>query len=42
MIKIIVFGCYEFDIWYYFLYFEEYVWLGCFYMCEFCLKYMKS
>ncbi|EHB08089.1 Histone acetyltransferase MYST2 [Heterocephalus glaber] len=39
MIKTITFGCYELDTRYHS---PEYVWLGCLYMCEFCLKYMKS
>lgn len=42
MIKIIVFGRYELDTWYHSPYPEEYARLGRLYMCEFCLKYMKS
>lgn len=42
MIKTIVFGRYELDTWYHSPYPEEYVRLGRLYMCEFCLKYMKS
>ncbi|KAM9456885.1 histone acetyltransferase KAT7a isoform 2-T2 [Clarias gariepinus] len=42
MIKTIVFGCYELDTWYHSPYPEEYARLGRLYMCEFCLKYMKS
>ncbi|XP_056609588.1 histone acetyltransferase KAT7a isoform X2 [Triplophysa dalaica] len=42
MIKAIVFGCYELDTWYHSPYPEEYARLGRLYMCEFCLKYMKS
>ncbi|KAM9392114.1 histone acetyltransferase KAT7-like isoform 2-T2 [Pholidichthys leucotaenia] len=42
MIKTIVFGRYEIDTWYHSPYPEEYARLGRLYMCEFCLKYMKS
>uniref|UniRef100_A0A8C5BND3 Histone acetyltransferase n=1 Tax=Gadus morhua TaxID=8049 RepID=A0A8C5BND3_GADMO len=42
MIKSIVFGRYELDTWYHSPYPEEYARLGKLYMCEFCLKYMKS
>uniref|UniRef100_A0A2K5SGR2 Histone acetyltransferase n=1 Tax=Cebus imitator TaxID=2715852 RepID=A0A2K5SGR2_CEBIM len=42
MIKTIAFGCYELDTWYHSPYPEEYAWLGRLYMCESCLKYMKS
>ncbi|KAI2666240.1 Histone acetyltransferase KAT7 [Labeo rohita] len=42
MIKSIVFGRYELDTWYHSPYPEEYARLGRLYMCEFCLKYMKS
>ncbi|XP_062841019.1 histone acetyltransferase KAT7a isoform X1 [Trichomycterus rosablanca] len=42
MIKTILFGCYELDTWYHSPYPEEYARLGRLYMCEFCLKYMKS
>ncbi|XP_061872628.1 histone acetyltransferase KAT7-like isoform X4 [Colius striatus] len=42
MIKTITFGRYELDTWYHSPYPEEYARLGCLYMCEFCLKYMKS
>ncbi|KAI5097087.1 histone acetyltransferase KAT7 isoform X1, partial [Silurus meridionalis] len=42
MIKTIAFGCYELDTWYHSPYPEEYARLGRLYMCEFCLKYMKS
>lgn len=42
MIKTIVFGRYELDTWYHSPYPEEYARLGWLYMCEFCLKYMKS
>ncbi|KAI4887688.1 hypothetical protein NFI96_005897 [Prochilodus magdalenae] len=42
MIKTIVFGRYEVDTWYHSPYPEEYARLGRLYMCEFCLKYMKS
>ncbi|XP_074552702.1 histone acetyltransferase KAT7-like isoform X3 [Halichoeres trimaculatus] len=42
MIKTIVFGRYEMDTWYHSPYPEEYARLGRLYMCEFCLKYMKS
>uniref|UniRef100_A0A672R1A5 Histone acetyltransferase n=1 Tax=Sinocyclocheilus grahami TaxID=75366 RepID=A0A672R1A5_SINGR len=42
MIKAIVFGRYELDTWYHSPYPEEYARLGRLYMCEFCLKYMKS
>ncbi|XP_029428863.1 histone acetyltransferase KAT7 isoform X3 [Rhinatrema bivittatum] len=42
MIKTIVFGRYELDTWYHSPYPEEYARLGRLYMCEFCLKYMKS
>uniref|UniRef100_A0A8C6SY01 Histone acetyltransferase n=1 Tax=Neogobius melanostomus TaxID=47308 RepID=A0A8C6SY01_9GOBI len=42
MIKTIVFGRYELDTWYHSPYPEEYARLGKLYMCEFCLKYMKS
>ncbi|XP_068605944.1 histone acetyltransferase KAT7-like [Brachionichthys hirsutus] len=42
MIKNIVFGRYELDTWYHSPYPEEYARLGRLYMCEFCLKYMKS
>ncbi|KAM6957468.1 histone acetyltransferase KAT7-like [Aplochiton taeniatus] len=42
MIKTIVFGRYELDTWYHSPYPEEYARLGSLYMCEFCLKYMKS
>ncbi|XP_036387792.1 histone acetyltransferase KAT7-like isoform X1 [Megalops cyprinoides] len=42
MIKTILFGCFELDTWYHSPYPEEYARLGRLYMCEFCLKYMKS
>uniref|UniRef100_A0A671KSV2 Histone acetyltransferase n=1 Tax=Sinocyclocheilus anshuiensis TaxID=1608454 RepID=A0A671KSV2_9TELE len=42
MIKTIVFGRYELDTWYHSPYPEEPARLGRLYMCEFCLKYMKS
>ncbi|CAK7289127.1 Histone acetyltransferase KAT7 [Vulpes lagopus] len=42
MIKTIAFGHYELNIWYHSPYPEEYARLGWLYMCEFCLKYMKS
>uniref|UniRef100_A0A8C4T7Q3 Histone acetyltransferase n=1 Tax=Erpetoichthys calabaricus TaxID=27687 RepID=A0A8C4T7Q3_ERPCA len=42
MIKTIVFGRYELDTWYHSPYPEEYARLGRLYICEFCLKYMKS
>ncbi|KAE8575160.1 hypothetical protein XENTR_v10003740 [Xenopus tropicalis] len=42
MIKTIIFGRYELDTWYHSPYPEEYARLGRLYMCEFCLKYMKS
>uniref|UniRef100_A0A5G2QWM2 Histone acetyltransferase n=1 Tax=Sus scrofa TaxID=9823 RepID=A0A5G2QWM2_PIG len=42
MIKTIAFGRYELDTWYHSPYPEEYARLGRLYMCEFCLKYMKS
>ncbi|XP_029986099.1 histone acetyltransferase KAT7-like isoform X2 [Sphaeramia orbicularis] len=42
MIKTMVFGRYELDTWYHSPYPEEYARLGRLYMCEFCLKYMKS
>lgn len=42
MIKTITFGRYELDTWYHSPYPEEYARLGRLYMCEFCLKYMKS
>uniref|UniRef100_A0A3Q2QZC5 Histone acetyltransferase n=1 Tax=Fundulus heteroclitus TaxID=8078 RepID=A0A3Q2QZC5_FUNHE len=42
MIKTIVFGRFELDTWYHSPYPEEYARLGRLYMCEFCLKYMKS
>ncbi|CAL8305366.1 unnamed protein product [Merluccius merluccius] len=42
MIQSIVFGRYELDTWYHSPYPEEYARLGKLYMCEFCLKYMKS
>lgn len=42
MIKTILFGCYELDTWYHSPYPEEYARLGRLYICEFCLKYMKS
>ncbi|KAM4524315.1 histone acetyltransferase KAT7 [Odontesthes bonariensis] len=42
MIKTIVFGRYELDTWYHSPYPEEYARLGRLYVCEFCLKYMKS
>uniref|UniRef100_A0A8C1KCT8 Histone acetyltransferase n=1 Tax=Cyprinus carpio TaxID=7962 RepID=A0A8C1KCT8_CYPCA len=42
MIKTILFGRYELDTWYHSPYPEEYARLGRLYMCEFCLKYMKS
>ncbi|XP_030636970.1 histone acetyltransferase KAT7a isoform X4 [Chanos chanos] len=42
MIKALVFGFYELDTWYHSPYPEEYARLGRLYMCEFCLKYMKS
>ena len=42
MIKTIAFGRYELDTWYQSPYPEEYARLGRLYMCEFCLKYMKS
>ncbi|XP_078465372.1 histone acetyltransferase KAT7-like isoform X9 [Lampetra planeri] len=42
MIKSIVFGRYELDTWYHSPYPEEYARLGRLYVCEFCLKYMKS
>ncbi|XP_075996573.1 histone acetyltransferase KAT7-like isoform X2 [Genypterus blacodes] len=42
MIKTIMFGRYELDTWYHSPYPEEYARLGRLYMCEFCLKYMKS
>uniref|UniRef100_A0A4W4G8D1 Histone acetyltransferase n=1 Tax=Electrophorus electricus TaxID=8005 RepID=A0A4W4G8D1_ELEEL len=42
MIKSIVFGRYELDTWYHSPYPEEYARLGRLFMCEFCLKYMKS
>ncbi|NWU42452.1 KAT7 acetyltransferase, partial [Hylia prasina] len=41
-IKTIAFGRYELDTWYHSPYPEEYARLGRLYMCEFCLKYMKS
>ncbi|XP_046710378.1 histone acetyltransferase KAT7 isoform X1 [Silurus meridionalis] len=42
MIKNILFGRYELDTWYHSPYPEEYARLGRLYVCEFCLKYMKS
>lgn len=42
MIKTILFGRYELDTWYHSPYPEEYARLGRLYVCEFCLKYMKS
>ncbi|XP_055123604.1 histone acetyltransferase KAT7-like [Symphalangus syndactylus] len=42
MIKAIAFGHYDLDTWYHSPYPEEYARLGRLYMCEFCLKYMKS
>ena len=42
MIKTILFGRYELDTWYHSPYPEEYACLGRLYMCEFCLKYLKS
>ncbi|XP_014014501.2 histone acetyltransferase KAT7 isoform X4 [Salmo salar] len=42
MIKTIMFGRYELDTWYHSPYPEEYARLGRLYVCEFCLKYMKS
>ncbi|XP_032821282.2 histone acetyltransferase KAT7-like isoform X2 [Petromyzon marinus] len=42
MIKSIMFGRYELDTWYHSPYPEEYARLGRLYVCEFCLKYMKS
>ncbi|XP_061564519.1 histone acetyltransferase KAT7 [Cololabis saira] len=42
MIKTIVFGRFELDTWYHSPYPEEYARLGRLYVCEFCLKYMKS
>ncbi|KAJ3583629.1 hypothetical protein NHX12_016320 [Muraenolepis orangiensis] len=42
MIKSMVLGRYELDTWYHSPYPEEYARLGRLYMCEFCLKYMKS
>ncbi|KAL6474728.1 hypothetical protein MHYP_G00157680 [Metynnis hypsauchen] len=42
MIKTIIFGRYELDTWYHSPYPEEYARLGRLYVCEFCLKYMKS
>uniref|UniRef100_A0A2R9BTQ0 Histone acetyltransferase n=1 Tax=Pan paniscus TaxID=9597 RepID=A0A2R9BTQ0_PANPA len=42
MIKTIAFGRYDLDTWYHSPYPEEYARLGRLYMCEFCLKYMKS
>ncbi|XP_064170782.1 histone acetyltransferase KAT7 isoform X7 [Anguilla rostrata] len=42
MIKTILFGRFELDTWYHSPYPEEYARLGRLYMCEFCLKYMKS
>ncbi|XP_037545260.1 histone acetyltransferase KAT7 [Nematolebias whitei] len=42
MIKTIVFGRFELDTWYHSPYPEEYARLGRLYMCEFCLKYIKS
>lgn len=42
MIKTILFGRYEVDTWYHSPYPEEYARLGRLYVCEFCLKYMKS
>nr|XP_054606848.1 histone acetyltransferase KAT7 isoform X4 [Nothobranchius furzeri] len=42
MIGTIVFGRFELDTWYHSPYPEEYARLGRLYMCEFCLKYMKS
>ncbi|PWA30309.1 hypothetical protein CCH79_00015676, partial [Gambusia affinis] len=42
MIKTIVFGRFELDTWYHSPYPEEYARLGRLFMCEFCLKYMKS
>lgn len=42
MIKTILFGRYELDTWYHSPYPEEYARLGRLYICEFCLKYMKS
>uniref|UniRef100_S4RP37 Histone acetyltransferase n=1 Tax=Petromyzon marinus TaxID=7757 RepID=S4RP37_PETMA len=41
-IRTIVFGRYELDTWYHSPYPEEYTRLGKLYVCEFCLKYMKS
>ncbi|RKP37630.1 acyl-CoA N-acyltransferase, partial [Dimargaris cristalligena] len=41
-IKKIVLGHYEIDTWYLAPYPEEYSSFDCIYMCEFCLKYMKS
>ncbi|XP_068440004.1 histone acetyltransferase KAT7 isoform X1 [Clinocottus analis] len=42
MIKTILFGRFELDTWYHSPYPEEYARLGRLYVCEFCLKYMKS
>uniref|UniRef100_A0AAY4C637 Histone acetyltransferase n=1 Tax=Denticeps clupeoides TaxID=299321 RepID=A0AAY4C637_9TELE len=42
MIKTILFGRYELDTLYHSPYPEEYARLGRLYVCEFCLKYMKS
>lgn len=42
MIKTIFFGRYELETWYHSPYPEEYARLGRLYVCEFCLKYMKS
>ncbi|KAJ1978646.1 Histone acetyltransferase [Dimargaris verticillata] len=41
-IKQIVFGRYVVDTWYLAPYPEEYSCYSCIYMCEYCLKYMKS
>uniref|UniRef100_UPI00358E6E40 histone acetyltransferase KAT7-like isoform X2 n=1 Tax=Myxine glutinosa TaxID=7769 RepID=UPI00358E6E40 len=41
-IHTIVFGRYELDTWYHSPYPEEYTRLGKLYICEFCLKFMKS
>src|ERR1043165_2662626 len=41
-IRSIRFGDWEMDTWYVAPYPEEYSWYPTLYICEFCLKYMKS
>ena len=41
-INVIEFGKYEIDVWYFSPYPEEYSNVHKLYICEFCLKYMRS